>query len=333
MRLAGPAQPMNPRCPADIRQHSASLWPCPRCAVRPTHEIMHPEPTSTLAALVRMLRDLDLPAPVVTAVLDSGAGADLTTWLNDALDRCPHRAGDRFPDSRLPARFGRWVKVGSAPEELTMSAAGSTGRAPSDCVTYEPAFAADVLWALSDGISRLRQTGGGSTYLRVSPRPVNQALARLPSDAAARERRGRQVCAGAYIVRLAESPMVTLVATGIMITEVVTAADRLAEVGVQADVVCVTAPGRLLAAVQAHRGVGSAPSWILDQVFPAVRAAPMVMLLDGDPQALGFLATVNNVPGLSLCVSDPVGQPHDPRGCVRHRDVDDVVRAAVDLLL
>ena len=44
---------------------------------------------------------------------------------------------------------------------------------------------------------------GRSAYLRLSTRPVDQALAAVPADPAARERRRRQVVAGAYPLRAA----------------------------------------------------------------------------------------------------------------------------------
>ena len=48
-------------------------------------------------------------------------------------------------------------------------------------------------------------------------------------------------------------------------------------------------------ALQARRGLADGPSWILDQVFPAGRAAPMVTVLDGHPHTLAFLTGINHV--------------------------------------
>ncbi|MFC7471452.1 pyruvate dehydrogenase [Actinomadura keratinilytica] len=138
---------------------------------------------------------------------------------------------------------------------------------------------------------------GGSAYLRLSTRPVDQSLAAVPADPAARERRRRQAVAGAYGLRRAEgAPDVTLAAMGAMVPEALAAADRLASLGVAADVVCVTSPGLLFRATQARRGLDDAPQWVLDQAFPADRAAPLVTLLDGHPHTLAFLGTVHNTP-------------------------------------
>jgi pyruvate dehydrogenase E1 component len=235
---------------------------------------------------------------------------------------------------------GQSILVGT-PSGVTLAAEGgahqsiktpSIGLEQPGCVSYEPAFAIDVEWTLLDSISRLGRPDGSSSYLRLSTRPVDQTLAAVPTDPAARERRRRQVVAGAYTLRHTEKPAVTLVGMGAMITETLTAADRLAEQGIAADVVCVTSPGLLFEAMQARRGLADGPSWILDQVFPADRAAPMVTVLDGHPHTLAFLAGINHVPGAALGVSKfgQVGSLDDVY-LYHGIDTDSIVRAALDI--
>ena len=89
---------------------------------------------------------------------------------------------------------------------------------------------------------------GSSAYLRLSTRPVDQSLAAVPADPAARERRRRQVVAGAYPLRRTPTPGVTLVAMGAVVPEVLAAAERLDGLGLPADVVVVTSPGLLFRA-------------------------------------------------------------------------------------
>jgi pyruvate dehydrogenase E1 component len=208
----------------------------------------------------------------------------------------------------------------------------SVGLEQPECVTYEPAFAIDVEWTLLASLARLGRPGGKSAYLRLSTRPVNQALAAVPTDPAARERRRRQVVAGAYRLRSAAKPAVTIAAMGALLTEALAAADRLAQVGIEADVVCVTSPGLLFDAVQARAGRDEGPSWILDQVFPADRAAPLVTVLDGHPHTLAFLATINRVPHTALGVTR-FGQSGTIDDVYRYHgiDTDSIVRAALDL--
>jgi pyruvate dehydrogenase E1 component len=236
---------------------------------------------------------------------------------------------------------GQSILVGT-PSGVTLAPEGgahqsittpSTGIEVPGLLSYEPAFAQDVEWTLLHAISRLGRPDGQSSYLRLSTRSIEQEMAAVPTDPAARDRRREQVVAGAYRLRDANAPAVTLVGMGAMMPEVVTAADRLAAQGVQADVVCVTSPGLLFRALQATRRPGRTAdnAWILEQVFPAGRAAPMVTVLDGHPHALSFLATINRVAHIGLGVSE-FGQSGDIPDVHRHHgiDTDAIVRAALD---
>lgn len=236
---------------------------------------------------------------------------------------------------------GQSILVGT-PSGVTLSAEGgahqsittpSIGVEQPGCVSYEPSFAIDAEWALLACIGRLGRPDGMSSYLRLSTRPVSQSLAAVPADPAARDRRRRQVLAGAYRLRHPQSPRVTLVGMGAVMTETLLAADRLEQQGVAADVVCATSPGLLFEALQARRGHGDAASWILDQVFSAHRAAPMVTVLDGHPHTLAFLPTINGVRGKALGVSH-FGQTGSLDEVYRYHgiDTDSIVVAALDLV-
>ncbi|HEY3683804.1 MAG TPA: pyruvate dehydrogenase [Streptosporangiaceae bacterium] len=210
----------------------------------------------------------------------------------------------------------------------------SIGLEQPGCVTYEPAFAIDVEWTLLAALARLGRPDGASAYLRLSTRPVDQRLAAVPADPVARERRRRQAVAGAYALRRhdGDAPRVTIAAMGAVVPEALAAAGRLEQLGVGADVVCVTSPGLLFRALRARQGRDDAPSWILDQAFPASRAAPLVTVLDGHPHTLAFLATVNRVPGTPLGVTR-FGQSGAIEDVYRYHGIDDqsIVHAALDL--
>jgi pyruvate dehydrogenase E1 component len=217
----------------------------------------------------------------------------------------------------------------------------SIGLEQPGCVSYEPAFAVDTEWTLLSCLGSLGRPGGSSAYLRLSTRPVDQTLARVPADPAARDRRRRQVVAGAYpLLRSAERPAVTIATMGVLVVEALSAASRLADMGVPTDVVVVTSPGLLFKALRARSGVGvgvgsgvggDVPTWILDQAFPAGRAAPLVTVLDGHPHTLAFLASVNEVRSVSLGVTS-FGQSGDIEDVYRYHgiDADSIVRAALD---
>ncbi|GAA4826486.1 transketolase-like TK C-terminal-containing protein [Saccharopolyspora rosea] len=208
----------------------------------------------------------------------------------------------------------------------------SIGLEQPGCTTYEPAFALDTEWTLLASLARLGKPDGSSTYLRLSTRPVDQTLAAVPADTAARQRRRRQVVAGAYSLRRTDNPKIAIAAMGAVIPEAVGAADRLQQAGIPADVICVTSPDLLYRAVRARQGHEPAESWILDQVFPANRATPLVTVLDGHPHTLAFLATINQVRHTSLGVTR-FGQSGSIEDVYRYHglDTDSIVRAALDL--
>jgi len=213
----------------------------------------------------------------------------------------------------------------------------SIGIEQPGCVSYEPAFALDTEWCLLASLARLGRPDGSSAYLRLSTRPVSQKLAAIPADPAARERRRRQVVAGAYPLRRAGeagAPAVTIAVMGAVVPEALAAAERLDAAGTPADVVCVTSPGLLFRALRARQGQlqPSGEPWILEQAFPAARATPLVTVLDGHPHTLSFLATVNRVPHVALGVAQ-FGQSGAPEDLYRYNgiDADSIVRAALDL--
>jgi pyruvate dehydrogenase E1 component len=82
------------------------------------------------------------------------------------------------------------------------------------------------------------------------------------------------------------------------------AADRLQQLGVPADVVCVTSADRLYRAVRARTGLGDGDAAILDQAFPVDRVTPMVTVLDGHPHTLAFLAAIRGVRSVNLGVTE-----------------------------
>jgi len=239
---------------------------------------------------------------------------------------------------------GQSILVGT-PSGVTLAPEGgahqsivtpSVGIEQPRCIAWEPAFGQDLEWALLDALSRLGKPGGTSAYFRLSTRPLDQALAAVPPDPAAREARRRGVLAGGYALRRAErAPAVTIAAVGVMVPEALAAADELEAAGHAVDVLCLTSPDLIFRALQARRGVGldGADDWILDELLPVQRAAPLVTVLDGHPHTLSFLGAVRNVPITCLGVQD-FGQSGDVEDLYRHFgiDTDTIVGAALDLL-
>ena len=192
---------------------------------------------------------------------------------------------------------GQSILVGT-PSGVTLAPEGgahqsittpSIGLEQPGCVAWEPAFAQDLEWTFLHAMSQVGVPGGTSSYFRLSTRPLDPALARVPEDEALLERRRRQAVAGGY--RLSEHPadrdQVTLVGVGAMMPEVLAAADALAASGVTAGVVCLTSPDLVFRSLQ-DRGAGT----VVDELFPAHAPAPLVTVLDGHPHTLAFLAGV-----------------------------------------
>ena len=236
---------------------------------------------------------------------------------------------------------GQSILVGT-PSGVTLAPEGgahqsiktpSIGLEQPQCLAYEPAFVADVEWTLLAAMGQLGRPGGKSAYLRLSTRPIDQKLANVPDDPAARERRRRQVVAGAYVLRAAEHPQLTIVGMGAMIPEALAAAERLAALGTIAEVICVTSPGLLFEAVQARNGQDEGSDWILGQVFATDHAAPMVTVIDGHPHTLSFLSAINHVEARNLGVTR-FGQSGDVHDVYRYHgiDTDSIVRAGLDLV-
>ena len=184
-------------------------------------------------------------------------------------------------------------------------------------------------------LARLGRPDGSSAYLRLSTRPVDQTLAAIPADPAARERRRRQVVAGAYALRRASGA--TRRDDRGDGRDRARGADRGRTAGRDRDA------GRRGLRDQPRPAVpraarppgpaGSGEPWILEQAFPAARATPLVTVLDGHPHTLSFLATVNQVPHAALGVSQ-FGQSGSIEDLYRYNgiDTDSIIRAALDLM-
>ena len=239
---------------------------------------------------------------------------------------------------------GQSILVGT-PSGVTLAPEGgahqsittpSIGLETPGLTAYEPAFAVEVEWCLLDALSRLGRPDGESAYLRLTTRPLDQALADLPGDDEGRASRRHDVLAGGYRLRTAEGEAaVTLAVVGALVPEALDAAEQLAGLGVPVDVVVVTSYDRLWRAVQSRRGLLRGPSHgvdesLLERLF---RNAPLVTLIDGHPHTLAFLGGVTGTPTACLGVSE-FGQAGGVADVHRHHGLDarSVVGAALDLL-
>jgi pyruvate dehydrogenase E1 component len=239
---------------------------------------------------------------------------------------------------------GQSILVGT-PSGITLAPEGgahqsvvtpSIGIAQPGCVAWEPAFAQDLEWALLHAMGRLGRPGGESAYFRLSTRPVDQSLAGVPEDDAARAARRDGVLAGGY--RLHDpgpdgrEPRITLVGVGAVMAEVVEAGRALTDFGIPAEVLCLTSPDLVFRALQARRGLSDGQEQLHD-LLPPRSSVPIVTVIDGHPSALAFLAGSRPAPTACLGVTG-FGQSGDLGDLYRHHglDVDTIVGSAVDLV-
>ena len=272
-----------------------------------------------------------------------------STWSRDGQALLPiGTIYDVFVNRALePWSFGMYaggqsILVGT-PSGVTLAPEGgahqsiitpSVGLEQPRCVAWEPAFGQDLEWTLLHALSRLGRLDGTSAYFRLSTRPLQQSLAAVPEDTAAREQRRRQVLAGGYRLRSASrTPEATLVGVGAVMPEVIAAADALASAEVGCDVVCLTSADLVFRALQARQGLRQGDAGILDELFPADRTAPIVAVLDGHPHTLSFLSAIRCAPIACLGVDD-FGQSGDVEDLYRHFgiDTDTIIDAAIDLI-
>jgi pyruvate dehydrogenase E1 component len=271
------------------------------------------------------------------------------TWSRDGKALLPiGTLYDPFVGRALePWSFGMYAGAQSilvgTPSGVTLAPEGgahqsiitpSVGLEQPRCIAWEPAFGQDLEWTLLQALSLLGRPGGTSSYFRLTTRPIDQELAAVPDEPDAKERRRRLALAGGYPLRTApEVPRVVLAGAGAIMPEVLAAADELAASGIPCDVVCLTSADLVFRALQARQGLAEGEQAILDELFPAERAAPIVTVLDGHPHTLSFLSAIRCVPIACLGVDD-FGQSGDVQDLYRTFgiDTDTIVGAAADLL-
>lgn len=211
----------------------------------------------------------------------------------------------------------------------------SIGIEHPDVVYWEPAFAKDFEWSLLDAMADIGKPDGHSTYFRLSTRPVDQRLAKMPETPNLVERRRQHVISGGYRIsdHAAAIDDVTLVGVGAIMTEVLKAAEILRNEGVNAGVVCLTSPDMVFRAARSQHMASVPPSGIVEALFPARHPAPLVTVMDGHPHALAFLSGLRGDRTVNLGVTE-FGQSSSMQDAYRIHQIDEtaIVNAALNLL-
>jgi pyruvate dehydrogenase E1 component len=238
-------------------------------------------------------------------------------FVTRGLDALYHAlyAGGRFIVAATPSGVSLSPEGGAHQSVITPG----IGIALPAITYYEPAFAHEVEWILLEGLRGLVQRGDAeSLYLRLSTKPIEQALAPSPSPAY----RDAVLRGGYRLIDARERPgydregdAVHIFAAGVMVPEAVAASRALAIDGVHANVFVVTSPDLL------HRGLRTTSPYVLDLVSSDEEGVPVVSVLDGHSHALAFLGGALGVPQIPLGV-DHFGQSGSRGDLYRHYGVD-----------
>jgi pyruvate dehydrogenase E1 component len=199
-----------------------------------------------------------------------------------------------------------------------------TGMSIPGLAMFEPAFADELARIMSWGFHHMQSREGGSTYLRLSTRPIDQPDRQLSeADAAA-------LIAGAYwLSPPAPGAGLAIAYCGAVAPEAQEAHRRLAARHPGCGVLAIMATGRL------HddwlqNGISAHIAGLLGQLAPGAR---LVSVLDGHPAALSWLGAVRGNPIRALGVTR-FGQSADIPDLYRQHGLDaDAIVAAAEALI
>jgi pyruvate dehydrogenase E1 component len=180
-------------------------------------------------------------------------------------------------------------------------------------LTYaEPAYARALDWLLCDGLAALGRPDGGSLYLRLSTRPIEQAPFTAAADRLGPDQLRADVLAGGYRLREPAAPAaVVLAACGAVLPDVLAAADALDEEGAPALVLDLTSPDRLYRGWRDElRAAGRTGRMATDGhhlaalLAAAERRLPIVTVHDAASHHLAWLGSVFGAPVVPVGVDD-----------------------------
>ena len=183
------------------------------------------------------------------------------------------------------------------------------GMSIPNLASFEPAFADELAVIMEWGLGHMQRKNGGSVYLRLSTRALEQATRQM--DEALRA----AVIAGAYW-RTAAAPVIIAYA-GAVAPEALQAHGMLQEQDVPASLLAITSPDRLHADWLANRG----QSHIARLLADAGHGARIIPVVDAHPATLSWLGAVAGHPVYPLGVSS-FGQSADIVDLFAHHKID-----------
>lgn len=196
---------------------------------------------------------------------------------------------------------------------------------------FEPVYADELAVVMRWSFEHMQATDGGSVYLRLSTRALEQPQRTLTAE------QKQQIIEGAYwLVEPAPDADLAIVVCGPLVPEIMDAHARLVEDVPGVGVLMVTSPDRTYADWMARvRGPrGAAPSPIEQRLGALSAGAGLVTILDGHPASLAWMGSVCGHRVVSLGV-DHFGQSGNLPDLYRkyELDADAVVDAAARLFV
>jgi pyruvate dehydrogenase E1 component len=184
--------------------------------------------------------------------------------------------------------------VALAPEGGAHQSIGTPliGMAQPGLVSYEPAYADELAVILRWAFAHIQDEEGGSVYLRLSTRALDQLTRTVTPDLS------RDIIAGGYwLSEPSASTRVVLAYQGTVSAEAITAAGLMAEDRAGVGVLALTSADRLYAEWrrgQKHRQRGrlAPPSHVEALLSRVPRDAVIVTIIDGHPATLSWLGGV-----------------------------------------
>jgi pyruvate dehydrogenase E1 component len=182
---------------------------------------------------------------------------------------------------------------------------------------YEPGFALELEWILLHALAALQnREQGKSAYLRLSTKPLDQALFNVVLEKRTVDDLRNDVLKGGY--RLMDcraekeyqpgNNVVHLFVSGAMVPEAIAAARQLQTQGIFANVFNVTSGDLLfhdyLAAQRAKIQGQPRQSWVEELVSQSERVAPVVTVHDAHPHTLSFLGGALSTRMMNLGVTE-----------------------------
>ena len=186
---------------------------------------------------------------------------------------------------------------------------------------FEPAYVDELAVIMRWGLEHMQLPEGGSVYLRLSTRPIDQPVREIDNNFS------RRIIAGAYWSKIpAPGAELAIVYCGAVAPEVKAACDELGDEIPGLGLLSVTSPDRLhsdwLNAKRARRSERTTALAVIEEILQCLSpGAAIVTVIDGHPATLSWLGAVSGHRVYPLGV-ETFGQSGDINDLYRHYGLD-----------